>query len=217
MTRWRQRRRELAPLALLLLLTTACTRMVDSPRALPQREVAPISTQQVTNLLSSKVTGVEGNQFDEVDPDRCTPVAREVSPPLLTDRHPAAIISGHWQTEDGGVVVEEIVAVYPSDFDPSAALADAHEAVESCAGTSMTVTTVHGRSYGFDAEPTPSSPAGAVLWSLRGAAWSCDNAMVAAHNAAIEITTCGAGGGLDTAALATDALARIEALANAKV
>jgi hypothetical protein len=41
-----------------------------------------------------------------------------------------------------------------------------------------------------------------VLWSLRGADWSCDNALVAAHNAAIEITTCGAGGGLDTAGLA---------------
>ena len=179
--------------------------------------MAPISAQQVSNLLSSKVTGVEGNQFDKVEPDRCTPVAREVSPPLLVDRHPAAIQSGHWQTDDGGVVVEEIVAVYPSDFDPSAALSDARGAVESCAGTTMTVTTVHGRSYDFDAQPAASSPAGAVLWSLRGADWSCDNVLVAAHNAAIEITTCGAGGGLDTAGLATEALARIEALANAKV
>ena len=217
MTRWRQRSRELAPLALLLLMTTACTRLVDAPVALPQREVGPISTAQVANLLSPKVNAVEGNQFDKVEPDRCAPVAREVSPPFLIGRHPAAIDSGHWQTDDGAVVVEEIVAVYPTDFDPSATLADARGTVESCRGTPLTVTTVHGRSYDFHPEPAPSSPPGAVLWSLRGVDWSCDNALVAAHNAAIEITTCGAGGGLDTAALATEALARIEALANAKI
>mgnify|MGYP007122146248 CR=1 FL=1 len=89
--RWRQRSRELAPLALLLLLITACTRLVDAPVALPQREVGPISTAQVANLLSPKVNAVEGNQFDKVEPDRCAPVAREVSPPFLIGRHPAAI------------------------------------------------------------------------------------------------------------------------------
>lgn len=216
MTHWRQRRAELA-LPALLLLTTACTRVVDSPQALPHREVAPISAQQVSNLLSPKVTTVEGNQFDKVDPDRCAPVAREVSPPFLIDRHPAAVDSGHWQTDDGAVVVEEIVAVYPTGFDPAAVLADAHGVLESCRDTSLTVTTVHGRSYDFAVALGASPPGGAELWSLRGAAWSCDNALVAAHNAAIEITTCGATGGLDTTELATDALARIEALANAKV
>ncbi|MGV0719223.1 hypothetical protein ABQF17_00845 [Mycolicibacterium elephantis] len=36
----------------------------------------------------------------------------------------------------------------------------------------------------------------------------------AAHNAAVEIATCGAAGGLEVAALAQDALDRIDTLAN---
>ena len=49
---------------------------------------------------------------------------------------------------------------------------------------------------------------------MRGANWNCDNVFVANHNAAIEITTCGATGGYDVGALADDALKRIDALAN---
>ena len=56
-----------------------------------------------------------------------------------------------------------------------------------------------------------------MLWSLHAGDWNCNNLLVAAHNAAIEITTCGTAGGLDTAALAEDALNRIEALANSRV
>jgi hypothetical protein len=55
-----------------------------------------------------------------------------------------------------------------------------------------------------------------VLWSLRAADWNCDNLFVAAHNAAIETTSCGAAGGIDIAAAAEDALKRIEALADTK-
>lgn len=220
MTRWRQRKRELARtgLVVLVLLSAGCTRVVDAPRAAPARDVGPIAAAQVSNLLSPKVASVEGNQFDKVEPDRCAPVAREVAAPFLTGHHPAATDGGHWQTEDGAVVVEEIVAVYPSDFAPETALAEARSSIESCRDAPLLVTTVQGRDYGFRVVPgAGSSPAGAVLWSLRGADWSCDNALVAAHNAAIEITTCGATGGLDTVPLAEDALKRIEALANAKV
>ncbi len=220
MTRWRQRKPELARtvLAVLVLVTTACTRVVDSPRATPVRDVGPITAAQVSNLLSPKVTSVEGNQFDKVEPDRCAPVAREVAAPFLAGHHPAATDGGHWQTDDGAVVVEEIVAVYPPDFVPEAALAEARSSIESCRDTPLLVTTVQGRDYTFRVAPgAESSPAGTVLWSLHGADWSCDNALVAAHNAAIEITTCGASGGLDTAPLAEDALKRIETLANAKV
>lgn len=53
-----------------------------------------------------------------------------------------------------------------------------------------------------------------VVWALRNETWNCDNAFVAAHNAAIEITACGRSPGYDVAALAAGALERIEALAN---
>ena len=53
-----------------------------------------------------------------------------------------------------------------------------------------------------------------MVWSLRAVDWNCDNTFVAAHNAAIEITTCGAAAGFDVASLAQQALQRIEALAN---
>ena len=220
MTRWRQRKPERARTvpAVLVLLTAACTRVVDAPRAIPVPDVGPITAAQVSNLLSPKVDSVEGNQFDTVEPDRCAPDAREVAAPFLTGHHPAATDGGHWQTEDGAVVVEEIVAVYPSDFAPETALADARSSIESCRDAALLVTTVQGRDYDFRVAPSAaSSPAGTVLWSLQGPEWSCDNALVAAHNAAIEITTCGATGGLDTVPLAQDALKRIEALANAKV
>jgi len=55
-----------------------------------------------------------------------------------------------------------------------------------------------------------------VIWSFHAADWACDNAFVAAHNAAIEITTCGSVGGYNVSALARDALKRIESLANTK-
>ena len=49
---------------------------------------------------------------------------------------------------------------------------------------------------------------------LQASDWRCDNAFVAARNAAIEITGCGATGGFDVASAANDALERIEKLAN---
>jgi hypothetical protein len=53
-----------------------------------------------------------------------------------------------------------------------------------------------------------------VVWSFQAVDWACDNAFVAAHNAAIEITTCGPRGGYDVLSLAKQAVQRIEALAN---
>jgi hypothetical protein len=53
-----------------------------------------------------------------------------------------------------------------------------------------------------------------VLWSFHAVDWACDSAFVAAHNAAIEISTCGPVNGYDVLSLAREALDRIEALAN---
>jgi hypothetical protein len=53
-----------------------------------------------------------------------------------------------------------------------------------------------------------------VLWSFKAADWACDDAFVAAHNAAVRISTCAQVNGYDVLSLALDALRRIEKLAN---
>ncbi|PRC47367.1 sensor domain-containing protein, partial [Mycobacterium sp. ITM-2017-0098] len=132
----------------------------------------------------------------------------EAHRPLATD-------GGHWTSEDGQFYVEEMVAVYRSEFDPGAALQSVRQAIDECRGTSVTVTTMQDRSYDFDVQPAAAEgPDGSVLWSLRAIDWNCDNLFVAAFNAAIEITTCGSTPGYDVLGLAEDALARINALAN---
>ncbi|MCV7370320.1 sensor domain-containing protein [Mycolicibacterium duvalii] len=193
----------------------ACTRTVDNPQPRPETLAAPISTLQVADLLSPKVAEGEGNLFVSVDPERCSGLAREVEPPFLRAGRPMATDGGHWTSDDSAVYVEEMAAVYRFDFDGPAALQSARETIASCRDTPLSVTTMRGRTYVFTAAPEPAQDSeDSVRWSLRASDWNCDNVFVAAHNAAVEITTCGAGGGLDTASLAADARARIEALAN---
>ncbi|WP_260764926.1 sensor domain-containing protein [Mycobacterium sp. SMC-4] len=200
---------------LAVALVAGCTRTVDSPLARPETVAAPISTLQVHDLLSPEVQDGEGNLFVSVDPDRCSGLAREVDPPFLATLRPMASAGGHWTTPDAAVYVEEMVAVYRYDFDSGAALENVRDTIQACRDTPLSVTTMRGRTYVFRAEPGAAEPpADSVLWSLRAADWNCDNAFVAAHNAAIEITACGAAAGFDAAPLATDARFRIEALAN---
>ncbi len=204
-----------------VVLTVAlggCTRVVDNPQAKPEPAVAPITALQVGDLLSHNVQGAEGNLFVSVQPDRCSGVAREVDPPFIAAQRPVATDGGHWETQGEDVFIEEMVAVYRSDFDSGHALAMARQTVESCRDTPMTVTTMQGRTYIFTLlPPMDSGPEGSALWSFRASDWRCDNAFVAAHNAAIEITTCGPIGGFDVASAARDALKRIETLANTAV
>jgi hypothetical protein len=203
--------------ALVVLAVAGCSRSIDNPQARPEPQVGPISPLQVGDLLSPDIFNKDGNLFATVEPGRCAGVAREVDPPFITEHGPAARDGGHWPTATGGVdaVVEEMVAVFPSDFAPQDALTAARGTIEACSGTPITVTTMFGRTYTFSVQPAAApAPEGAVLWSLRAADWNCDNLFVAAHNAAIEMTSCGAAGGIDVAAAAADALTRIEALAN---
>ncbi len=203
--------------ATLALIVVGCNRPVDSPRAQPAPPIGPISVLQVGDLLSPDIFNKDGNLFATVEPERCAGVAREVDPPFITDYDPAAEDGGHWPTTVGGVevVVEEMVAVYQSDYSAADALASARSILEACGDTPVTVTTMYGRTYTFDVESAPRpAPTDAVLWSLRTADWNCDNLFVAAHNAAIEMTSCGAAGGIDVAAAAEEALKRIEALAD---
>ena len=111
--------------------------------------------------------------------------------------------------------IEEMVGVYPADYDAKKALAQAKRTLQSCRDVPFTVTGMQGRSYHFTILPpvTSDSP-DILLWSFRADDWACDNTFVAAHNAAIEISTCGPVNGYRRAALADDALNRIEKLAN---
>ncbi|MGB3354394.1 MAG: sensor domain-containing protein [Mycobacterium sp.] len=191
-----------------------CTRHLDDATPTPAALAAPITALQVVDLLSPEVLGEDGNLFVTAEPVRCSGLAQEVDPPFLDAHRPLATDGGHWTTDDGAVFVEEMVAVYRFDFDPAAALADARRTIDTCRGTPLTVTTMQDRTYLFDVGDAGESPQRSVVWTLRAADWNCDNTLVAAHNAAIEITACGAAGGFDVAALAEDALARIDMLAN---
>lgn len=201
--------------ASVVALLAACTRTVENPAARAASLAAPITTLQAVDLLSPKVIGEEGNLFSVAEPERCSSLAREVDPPLIEAQGPLATDGGHWTSEDGQFYVEEMVAVYRSDFDPAAALDSARAAVDDCAGSPLTVTSMQERVYEFEVQPAAAAgPDGSVLWSLRAFDWNCDNLFVAAYNAAIEITTCGTTPGYDVAGLAEDALERINALAN---
>ena len=179
--------------------------------------MAPITSGQVADLLSPSVEKYDGNLFSTVEPEECSGVAKEVDPPFIFDRDPAATDGGHWMVDDHGreVYIEEMVGVYRANYDAKNALSQAQGTLQSCENLPFTVTDMKGRSYDFTLLPpvTSSSP-NILLWSFRADDWACDSTFVAAHNAAIEISTCGAVGGYPVHILAADALNRIEGLAN---
>ena len=194
-----------------------CTQVVPTPQPRPESPVAPITVLQVGDLLSPDVQDKEGNQFITVEPEECTATALEVDPPLIFDLDPAATDGGHWVSDDGGrhVVVDEAVGVYHANFDPNRALTEARRTIESCRDVPFTVTDMRGREYLFRLLPQVNSRSpDIVLWSFDSVGWACDNAFVAAHNAAVRISTCGPSNGYDVLSLARDALERIEKLAN---
>jgi hypothetical protein len=193
-----------------------CTHVVDTPQPRPESPVAPIPVLQVGDLLSASVQDKEGNQFITVEPEECRGTALEVDPPLIFDLDPAATDGGHWVSDEGRyVVVDEAVGVYHAGFDPKGAVAEARRAIESCRDVPFTVTDMRGREYDFRLLPQVNSGSPDIaLWSFDSVGWACDNAFVAAHNAAIRISTCGPSNGYDVLSLARNALKRIEKLAN---
>jgi hypothetical protein len=205
---------------LVILLSFAlggCTRVVDAPQPVPVPPVAPITAGQVGDVLSPEVVGGEGNLFVTVEPEECAGIAREVDAPLIFDNDPAAHDGGHWTTDDGQrqVFVEEIAGVYRADFNANDALANAKRAIESCGDQMFTITTMDGDQDDYRLLPqVDSGSPNIVLWSFKADDWACDNAFVAAHNAAFEVTTCSPMNGYDVLTLAHEALERIEKLAN---
>ena len=200
--------------ALVLWLALAgCARVVDAPQ--PKVEpVGPITAGQVSDLLSEKAAPDDDpNLFVTVEPGECAGLAQEVDPPFIFDTTPAAHDGGQWFADDD-VSVQEMVGVYRADFDPAAKVDEVKRAIESCQRDSLTATTMDGQVLYF--RPLPPQDSGSpeiVLWSIAGS-WACDNAFIAAHNAAIEITACGEHNGYDVLALAKAALEQIERLAN---
>ena len=201
---------------LLAIALTGCTQVVDAP-PIPTPPVAPIPAGQVGDLLSPSVAKYDGNLFSTVEPEDCSGVAKEVDPPFIFEFDPAATDGGHWMVDDLGrqVYIEEMVGVYPADYDAKEALAQAKQTLQSCQDVPFTVTDMKGRSYDFTMLPpvTSDSP-NILLWSFSANDWACDSTFVAAHNAAVEISTCGPVGGYPVGTLANDALNRIERLAN---
>jgi hypothetical protein len=198
---------------LLCLALGACTHNADRPQPRPQQPVAPITALQVGDLLSPKVQNKDGNLFITVEPQECSGMAREVDPPLIFDLHPVATDGGHWV--DGGEVIDEAAGVYHADFDAKHALAEARRTIESCRDVPFTVTDMRGRQYHFRLLPQVNSGSpDIVLWSFKADDWACDDAFVAAHNAAVRISTCAVVNGYDVQSLARDALKRIDKLAN---
>jgi hypothetical protein len=204
-------------LALLLgFVLGGCTQVIDTPRPRPESPVAPITALQVGDLLSPSVQDKDGNQFITVKPEECSGIAREMEPPFIFDLHPATTDGGHWVADDGRLVyIEEMVGVYRADFDPNEALSKAKQTIESCRGRTFWVTTMRKRDYEFQLLPqVDSGSPDILLWSYKGDDWACDSAFIAAHNAAIEISTCSPVNGYDVRSLAQQALERIEKLAN---
>ena len=203
--------------ALLLgIAVSGCTQVVDTPTPTAAPPIAPITAGQIDDLLSPKVQQVDGNLFATVEPEQCSGVAKEVDPPFIFDHDPAATGGGHWMVDDGReVYIEEMVGVYRADYDAKTALSQAKSTVQSCGNVPFTVTDMKGRSYDFTLlSPVTSPSPDILLWSFRADDWACDSAFVTAHNAAIEISTCGPFGDYPVVDLAQDALKRIENLAN---
>jgi hypothetical protein len=200
---------------LLALALVGCTRVVDTAQPKAEPPVAPITAGQARDLLSPEVQGGDGNLFVTVEPQECAGVAREVDPPFIDDHRPAATDGGHWNVDPPETYIEEMVGVYRANFDAREALAHAKRSIESCRGKSFSVTTMRGREYVFQLLPhVDSGSPDILLWSFKAVDWACDSALVAAHNAAVEISTCGPAGGYDVLSLARDALKRIDTLAN---
>jgi hypothetical protein len=199
---------------LLSFVLAGCTQVVETPRPQAEQPVAPITALQVEDLLSSNVQDRDGNLFITVQPRECSHHALEVDPPLIFDLNPVATDGGHWVTDDG-VIIDETAGVYHANFDSTRALAETQGSIESCRDVPFTITDMRDREYHFMLLPQVNSGSpDIVLWSFRAPDWACDNAFVAAHNAAVRISTCARVNGYDVLSLAQDALKRIDKLAN---
>ncbi|MGA5463085.1 sensor domain-containing protein [Mycobacterium sp. NPDC050041] len=208
-----------AAAGLLCVALGGCTQVVDDARARAVVPVAPITAGQVGGLLSDKTAPEhESNLFVTAEPEKCAGLAQEVDPPFIFARTPAAHDGGQFYGDAARTVsVQQMAAVYRADFDTAAAVDTVRRAIDSCRDDALAVTTMEGKTIDFRLlPPRDSGSPQIVLWSITGG-WSCDNAFVAAHNAAIELTACAQKNGFDVLSVAREALQRINTLADMTV
>lgn len=208
-----------AAAGLLCVALGGCTQVVDDARPRAVVPVAPITAGQVGGLLSDRTAPEhESNLFVTVEPQRCAGLAQEVDPPFIFTETPAAHDGGQFYGDPARTVsVQQMAAVYRADFDTAAAVEQVTRTIDACRDDALAVTTMEGKTIDFRLLPARDSGSPQiVLWSITGG-WSCDNAFVAAHNAAVEITACAQKNGFDVLSVAQDALNRINTLADMTV
>ena len=204
-------------LALLLgLVLVGCTRTIEDAIPQKQRPIGPIGAGQVEDLVSKNGRGGDAGAslYAKVEPADCAGLVQEVRAPFVFDAKAAASAEQAWDDGDAGIV--EIVGVYHSDFSATTAIDRVRRTVESCTGEELRITASSGATVELEVQPRSDSDSPQiVLWSLtKTEGEDCDDAFVAAHNAAVEITTCWQPGGYDVLALAHAALKRIDAAAD---
>jgi hypothetical protein len=150
----------------------------------------------------------------------CTQVVDDARPRAVVPVAPitAAHDGGQFYGDPARTVsVQQMAAVYRADFDTAAAVEQVTRTIDACREDALAVTTMEGKTIDFRLLPArESGSTQIVLWSITGG-WSCDNAFVAAHNAAVELTACAQKNGFDVLSVAQDALQRINTLADMTV
>lgn len=201
-----------------VLALTACTRVVDAnPTA--QVSVAPILAGQVRDLLSEEaqkqaVVGV--GLYTSVDPAECASLVQEANAPLVFDAKPAVNDGGFWS--DGAVGIIEIAGVYRSNYEARDVIETLRRTIDTCQGRTL-VSTGDDESDPDSFTLSPPKDSGSpdiVEWSVVDVpnVWECDNAFVAAYNAAVFVTACSQLISYDVLTVAEGALTRINKLVN---
>ena len=155
---------------MLVLLLTGCTQVIHDARPHAASPAAPITQGQVSDLLSDEVheenqkrkdenVDDEDNLFVTVKPEECAGLIQEVDPPFLFDTTPAAHDAGGWFYKDanGYFSAWEMVAVYPADYDPTAALEAARRTIESCQNDTLLANAMNRAEQSFHVEPRPAT------------------------------------------------------------
>lgn len=195
---------------------SGCTQVLHDAPARKQVPVGPIAAGQVSDLLSEGAGASENRDlFAAVEPEECAGLAQEVDPPFIFDITPAAADGGQRFADNDYYSVQEMVGVFHEDYNAAAVVDEVRRTVADCSDTSLTVTTSSGDVVRFTARPgVDSGSPEIVLWRLESRGRGCDNAFVAAYNAAVYMTACGDTSGFDITTAGEEALARINALAD---
>ena len=186
-------------LSALLAALASCGHPADAGQSSSQStaRVAPIAADSIGRLFEPghfDASGLSENMYSSASPPECRGLVLEVDSPLLMRNQAAtasAIAPKPGDTEHSQIV--EIAAVYPESFSATDLIAEAAKTRDRCQGTAITGSTQGGGNSTFQliGQPDSGSP-NILLWTLSavGKSWFCNNALVAAHNAAVEITSC---------------------------